>query len=516
MRRPLLIGSALLALEGCGPSPSATMPSSESDAQSDAETAAMDSGGSAATSETGSGPAFCGNGVVEAPEACDDANAIDDDGCDHDCVASAVVEVSAHLHTCVRTRTGALRCWGRSVTAELGYGDADLIGTNVLPAAAGVVALDGSVVQVSAGQGSTCAVLDGGALRCWGEGLAGKLGYGVAEVLGDDESPASAGDVPVGAAVVQVSTGYFHTCAVVAGGGVRCWGPGRDALLGYTETSLCPLGPCARQPACCIGDDESAGALGDVPIGGPVLQVAVGTHHTCALLDDGGVRCWGSAEYGRLGYGNSPGCQVIGGCASAPGACCIGDDELLADAGDVDVGGRVVQLDTGSYGTCAVLESGGVRCWGRGERLGYGSTNDVGDDETPSSVGDVDVGEPVAEIFVGDQHTCALLRTGNVRCWGSGFSGALGYGSPDDIGDDETPASVGDVPIGEPVVDLAVGALHTCAVLESGALRCWGHGAHVGRAAAPGCEGIVTCDTGPECCFGDDEPVSDVPDVIVF
>ncbi len=114
----------------------------------------------------------------------------------------------------------------------------------------------------------------------------------------------------------------------------------------------------------------------------------------------------------------------------------------------------------------------------RGE-LGYGNTNDIGDNETPASAGDVDVGGTVVQIVAADLHTCVLLDTGKVRCWGSGFAdhGELGYGNTDDIGDDETPASAGDVDMGGSVQHIAGGHLHSCALLTTGAVRCWGYGA---------------------------------------
>jgi hypothetical protein len=88
----------------------------------------------------------------------------------------------------------------------------------------------------------------------------------------------------------------------------------------------------------------------------------------------------------------------------------------------------------GGLHTCVLLESGSVRCWGNadefsllyGGRLGYGNSEDIGDDETPASAGDVDVGAPVVSLVAGETHTCALLVGGAVRCWGSG---PLGYGN---------------------------------------------------------------------------------------
>ncbi len=215
-------------------------------------------------------------------------------------------------------------------------------------------------------------------------------------------------------------TGSNHTCALLETGAVRCWGGGGNGQLGHGNTDT-------------IGDDETAAASGDVNVGGRVVQLAAGGSHTCALLETGAVRCWGYGVYGQLGYGNTDH---------------IGDDEVPATAGDVNVGGRVVQLAAGRKHTCALLETGAVRCGGRGVygQLGYGNQDRIGDNEAPATAGDVNVGGSVVQLVAGGDHTCALLETGAVRCWGEGDLGQLGYGFGGDIGDDEGPASAGDVP----------------------------------------------------------------------
>ena len=108
------------------------------------------------------------------------------------------------------------------------------------------------------------------------------------------------------------------------------------------------------------------------------------------------------------------------------------------------------ELSLGQTHSCFRSAGGNVRCWGWGVggRLGYGNEIDIGDDETPASAGDVNVGGTVVQISAGSEHTCALLNTGKVRCWGYGTYGQLGYGNVTDIGDDETPASAGDVNVG--------------------------------------------------------------------
>jgi alpha-tubulin suppressor-like RCC1 family protein len=150
------------------------------------------------------------------------------------------------------------------------------------------------------------------------------------------------------------------------------------------------------------------------------------------VLAAGKLRCWGLGLYGALGHGNQSS---------------IGDDETPASAGDVPVGGDVLQIvAAGSY-TCALLGTGGVRCWGA-VPLRSGERRRIGDDETPASVGDMEIGGKAQQLAGSDSHTCALLTTGRVRCWGSSEFGQLGYASTQYIGDDETPATMGDVFIG--------------------------------------------------------------------
>jgi alpha-tubulin suppressor-like RCC1 family protein len=144
----------------------------------------------------------------------------------------------------------------------------------------------------------------------------------------------------------------------------------------------------------------------------------------------------------------------------------------------VSIGGPAVAVSAGEHHSCALLGTGAVRCWGNNEagQLGYATTNPIGDDELPSAAGDVVVGGGAVQISTAHGMTCALLATGAVRCWGQGDGGALGYGNTRSVGDDESPASVGDVNVGAPVAEVSAGGSHTCALLGNGNVRCWGFG----------------------------------------
>ncbi len=340
----------------------------------------------------------------------------------------------------------------------------------------------------------------------------------------------------------RVVLGQYHSCALDRLGYLLCWGSGFNGQLGYGE-----FGETAN-----IGEttDRLPSLIG--PVGTPngetaplryVISAALGTDHTCALLNDGGVLCWGSHTEGQLGYGDLGDANVdverpklaapqampvnIGGKAvsisslgkhtcvlldngkvrcwgeSGDGALgypvseppgggmvdprlIIGDDETPADVGDVDVGGLVAQLSVGSQHTCVVLDDGSARCWGNGDsgRLGYGNVDSVGDQEVPAAAGPLNMGGTVKQIAAGGSHTCALMESGAVRCWGRGNEGQLGYGTVDFngdalLGDDsgETPAEIGDVEVGGTVVQIVAGGQHTCALLDTGSVRCWGDAA---------------------------------------
>ena len=285
--------------------------------------------------------------------------------------------------------------------------------------------------QVVSGASHTCALLSTGAVRCWGLGANGRLGYNNSNNIGDGIglSILSAGDVPLGDTAVHLSAGNGHTCAVLSTGAIRCWGVGSSGQLGHNSTAS-------------IGDTPgtSISNAGDIPLGGTATQVAAGFLHTCALMVGGTVRCWGSGGNGVLGYNNS---NAIGD----------GVGLSISAAGDVPIGGTATQVTGGNTVSCALLTTGAVRCWGFGGgdgRLGYNATTNVGDGVGLSILasGDVSLGGTAMRITAGDLQTCAMLTTGAIRCWGNGSSGRLGYNNTNSVADGVglSITAAGDVP----------------------------------------------------------------------
>jgi hypothetical protein len=243
---------------------------------------------------------------------------------------------TGYARTCGIADDGSLWCWGSNQRGQLGLAHTEDIGDDETPVSAGPLMVEDGIRDVALGFYETCALTESGDVLCWG-----------------DEQPSAAAAVPLdlGGPAVQVTAGSAHACARLEDGSVVCWGDGADGRLGYGDVP--PDCWCDSDPRCCVGDDEAPANRGSVPLGGPAIDVAAGVDHTCAVLDDGTVRCWGSNDVGALGLGRLD---------------VVGDDETPLDAGAVDVGGSAVRIEAASEQTCAELEDGTVRCWGLTER----------------------------------------------------------------------------------------------------------------------------------------------------
>ena len=150
-------------------------------------------------------------------------------------------------------------------------------------------------------------------------------------------------------------------------------------------------------------------------------------------MQDGTARCWGRNNKGQLGLGHTND---------------IGDDETPASLKPIELDGPVTDIVAGSLHTCALLD-GKVRCWGDNKfgQLGYSHTRAVGDDEPVNTVAAVYLGADAISVSAGSYHACVVTKEENVRCWGYNKFGQLGYGHTKTIGDTETPAGSGDVPL---------------------------------------------------------------------
>lgn len=359
--------------------------------------------------------------------------------------------------TCARLADGTVQCWGANFFGQLGDG-----GTVNRYSPAPVVGLSSSVVGLSVGFMHACALLDTGDIQCWGANFFGQLGDGSTE-----NRMTAVNVVGLKGAATSVEVGGSHTCATFIGGGVQCWGYNISGQLGNGSGMLVqrakdvpnfisslrhfvPAGMGGIESACGIFDDgamkcwlvDEGTALGPIPIrDSGVRSFAFSGPLTLFLLETGEVKAFNTI---------------------------LGPETLIDYPGltaDVRSLSSVVQ---GSH-FCALMTDGGIKCGGEDN-----SSGQLGDGTTSApAFGVVSVAglnSKAIDVQVGQYHSCALLDTGEIQCWGLNMMGQLGN---DSIGMQSlTPVSVLDLE--EKAVQLSLSSNHGCALLESGAVKCWG------------------------------------------
>jgi cysteine-rich repeat protein len=423
-------------------------------------------------------PAVCGDGIVQpgAGEICDDGGTLDGDGCSSTCRSerfSRVVELAlGFASTCALNEDGRVKCWGANMFGVLGLGD--LVDRGGAPNQMGdalpsVDLGDGKrAVAIASGNGFMCALLNDHRVKCWGGNESGELGLG--DVLDRGDAPNEMGDnlpaidLGTGRTAVALAAGEMHTCAVLDDGHVKCWGYNTQGELGLGDTLN--RGDAPNE----MGDNLPAVDLGQ---GKKAVAIAVGSSHTCALLDDGHVKCWGMNAFSALGLGDNL------SRGDAPNE--MGDSLPAVDLGQ---GKKAVAIAAGSNHTCALLQDGHVKCWGFNSfgALGLGDKSPRGYE--PADMGDnlpaVDLGQGKSAVAITafSDGACALLDDGRIKCWGDNYRGVLGLGDqfvrgdgPNEMGDKLPPVDLGQGKIG---VAICSGYFHNCALLEDGSVKCWG------------------------------------------
>jgi alpha-tubulin suppressor-like RCC1 family protein len=242
-------------------------------------------------------------------------------------------------------------------------------------------------------------------VKCWGSNGYGQLGSsGPMMTCGGFACSSTPVDVSgLMSGVAAISAGGDHTCALTTAGGVKCWGDNNYGQLGNGTTI------------------ESSTPVNVSGLASGVVEISAGGGHTCAVLVDGSLECWGSNESGGLGIGTSTGPEKCAlpvppyttGCSSSP------EDVLGLSSG-------VAAVSAGGGHTCALVSGGSLMCWGAnyfGE-LGTGTT--TAGSSTPIDVSGLTSG--IAAVSAGGSHTCALTQGGGVKCWGLNSYGQMGNG----------------------------------------------------------------------------------------
>lgn len=400
-------------------------------------------------------------------------------GLDHDVVAIAVGD----QHGCALDSVGSVLCWGANSHGQLGNGSND---PSSIPVAAG--GIGGNGLAIAAGALHTCAINTSGGLYCWGANVTGQLGIGSTSFGAN--APVAVNGLSSG--VTAIAAGGLHTCAISTGGVPRCWG--------YNSTGALGDGSFTDRPSPTLVSGLSSG----------VAEIAGGDGHTCARLGSGALYCWGQNGHGQVGDGTSEnrnvpvalsslGNSVLGlglggehscirvngntlGCWGRNDSGQLGDDTIADHATPASVlvappEGPIVRADVPLTGiaevgdgvgphSCALTRSGGVKCWGLNIN---GQLGDGTSENRPVAVDVIGLPSAVRKVVTGLGHTCVLTIAGAVFCWGRNDSGQLGDGSFEQRG---IPTPVLGLDGG--AIDLAAGNTHTCAVTSSHAARCWG------------------------------------------
>ena len=355
------------------------------------------------------------------------------------CLRATAIAAGLASSACAIISDGTVRCWGQNFFGELG------IGTSFQQTSAGPTPRPTTVLNLSRatsvgmGYGNACAVVTGGALRCWGDNQTGELGNGT---VGNSLSFLVANPVPTltsGVTAVGSSGGGsagFITCALLSSGVVDCWG-----ITGFGEAGDMAV----------INGNQPTPSRVTLPA---ASSLGVGAVTACAVVTGGTVSCWGSNGVGQLANG------TLGGTSSTA------TPVLGLSAG------AVVAVTAGGLHMCALHASGTVDCWGSNLNGQCGSGT-VGSDNlaTPNFLTTatpvVGLPGPVAAISAGNTHTCARLTSGAITCWGSDFNSELG----NQLSQNSQPAPQ---TTGVTATAVAAGSGFTCALLASGTVSCWG------------------------------------------
>ena len=285
-------------------------------------------------------------------------------------------------HSCALLQNGGVLCWGGNNVGQLGNRTYE---NKYIPVQ--VYGLSSGVRSISVGAYHSCAVMNDGIMKCWGHNDSGQLGDGTkvpknepVDVVGLDGE------------VEHVSAGYSHTCAVMKNHTVKCWGNNNSGQLGDGTKEL-------RLSPTLIPENV-------LP---PIAMISSRNIHTCALTKVGALKCWGYNDFGQLGDGTKV--------------------TRLTPVTTYELYSGVLGLATGYANSCAILDAGGVKCWGANDNGQIGNGTNVLTTIPENVENLISGGEKTVAIAVGLAHACAVLSNSKIRCWGYNTSGQLGDGT---------------------------------------------------------------------------------------
>ncbi len=351
-----------------------------------------------------------------------------------------VIDISlGGKHTCAILSNYKVKCWGNNNYGQLGLGNNNTMYQNSSFIDFGNI----GVKKISAGGYHSCAIFDNDSLKCWGRNNNGQLGLGDIENRGDNVNEMGSflptvylGSYPNGTnfTASQISLGEYHSCAVLSNKMAKCWGDNTYGQLGLGSNIIMVDNPGGMSNLSFV----------QLHLNLTVKYISAGGSHTCAILFNDRVTCWGNNEFGQLGLG------IINDTVGR-------NKESMENLGFVDIGSysngtnfTASQISTGKEHTCVIVFfNDGVKCWGHGRE---GQLNIVLENSctclgrSPENMGNylnfIYLGSyngtnlTARYIASGNFHNCVIVNENNrTKCWGNNLSGQLGLGHSYNVGD---------------------------------------------------------------------------------
>ena len=363
--------------------------------------------------------------------------------------SSYVIQISlGAVHTCAIFSNDDLKCWGEDTSGQLGNGNNSSRYTPTLIS----LGVDVTPTQIELGLVHTCAVDDQSALRCWGDNINGQLGDGSNT---NRNTPTIVSLPSVVASIIQLSLGYYHTCAISDTNDLMCWGYNYKGQLGDNTNAN--------------RNTPTSISLGGVY----ATQIALGSYHTCAYDNSDVLYCWGDNGKGQLADGTNSDSlipKVMQFIFTEMPSLSPSTNPTNVPTKDVFISGTMVHLGFGH--SCAADDSNYLFCWGWNDygQLGNGMTLDK---NTPTSISlGSESTSQVQAISLGWEHTCAIDTLDKLFCWGWNIHGQVGDASNIDR---HTPTEIDLGIVSSHAVQVSLGPYHSCAIDSLNNLLCWGY-----------------------------------------
>ncbi|MQA20861.1 RCC1 domain-containing protein [Rugamonas rivuli] len=332
---------------------------------------------------------------------------------------------TGNFHSCAALSTGGAKCWGQNSYGQLGNGKTV---TSLTP-----VEVQGlssyQITAIAGGTYFTCALTSTGSVYCWGFNNYGQL---ASKTLVSSTTPVAV-QIPTGAAKA-LTVGNNHACVLDTYGNIYCWGSNSGGQLNrnvsITHSSI-PL---------------YAAGMNDV------VALQGNGFTTCYRDNKGGAKCFGNNKYAQFGIGTKD--STDGATYGAPNYA-------------LGLSTNVISTSASMYDGCAVKDDHAVFCWGFNNTFGALGFTGIGIYSTPVAV--LGLRNDAISIITGISHTCIITQSGGAQCWGMNGTGQLGNGraAPQEAASDV-------IGISEKIISLSLGSNHSCALLESGTVKCFG------------------------------------------